>query len=142
MSIWRAAGQICENPSTALPRWCCQSFSLTRTSQPCSFSVAAVKTVSRDCYGMRQDSSCSTNAWRMVSINGRIRRKTCWKYPSSSFAGLPKACPSRSPRPYKRLPLHTVFNFKLCTTPANLWIAQPASILNSRAFCGIMGREI
>lgn len=110
--------------------------------QPALFLfAAAVKTVSRDCYGMRQDSSCSTNAWRMVSINGRTRRKTCWKFPSSSFAGLPKACPSHSPKLYKRSPLHTAFNLKLCTITVNLWIAQPTSILNSRAFCGIMGRE-
>lgn len=78
---------------------------------------------------------------RKDRINGRTRRKTCWKFPSSSFAGLPKASPSHSQKLYKSSPLHTAFNLKLCTTTVNLWIAQPASILNSQAFCSIMGRE-
>ena len=138
MSTWRAAGRICESLSTALPRWCFQSFSLTRTSRLCSFSAAAVKTVSRGCYGMRQAFFCSISAWRMANINGRICRKTYWKFPSSSFAGLPKACPFHSPRLYKKSLQNTAFKFKLCITSANLWIAQPASVLTSRAFCGIM----
>ena len=38
----------------------------------------------------------------------------------------------------KRSLQHTAFKFKLCITSANLWIAQPASVLTSLAFCGIM----
>ena len=90
------------------------------------------------CYGMRQAFFCSISAWRMANINGRTRRKICWKFPSSSYAGLPKAYPFRSPKPCKRSLQHTAFKFKLCITSANLWIAQPASVLTSRAFCGIM----
>ena len=70
--------------------------------------------------------------------NGRTRRKICWKFPSSSYAGLPKAYLFHSPRLYKKSLQNTAFKFKLCITSANLWIAKPASVLTSRAFCGIM----